>query len=410
MTSAIRRLRRIFRPNVAWCALFAALALSGIGITAIAGSSQPGSAVDQGRWLIIALSAMVVAAIPTPKTVSLAAGPLLIGSLGLLVLLIVPGLPDWLVYPRNGARCWINLYFMDFQPSEIVKILFVIALARHMRYRENYLTLTALLVPFTIMFVPVVLINMQPDLGTAILFVPALFVVLLMAGARMRHVWVLVGLGLAALLVNLAVIAFDPPHERTAGGAQGRLPGFVHLLEIYQERRIASMLWPELYKHNVGRQQAVAMNVAGAGQLTGYGFDDSATLARFSGLTFDHTDMIYAVVVNRWGLLGGLVVLGLYLLLTLSWLIVATKSKDPFARLATVGFVGILGSQAVINIGMTVGLLPIIGITLPFVSYGGSSLVASFIMVGLVLNFARRPRAMLARPSFEFDNHEAMFQ
>ena len=405
-----RQLGAIFKPNIAWLALLAAVALTLIGIGAIGGSSQPGAATAQGRWLLIALGAMVVAAIPQPKLISQAAGPLLLLSLGLLVLLIVPGVPSWLVRPRHGARCWINLHFMDFQPSEIVKILFILVLAHHMRFRENYLTLTGLLGPFALMFVPVVLINLQPDLGTAILFVPALFVVLLTGGARLRHVWTLVGLGVAAVLMNVAIVAYDPPHERAASPTGGRLPRFLHLLRPYQERRIAAMLWQQRYRPTEGHQQAVATDLVGSAGLSGYGAEQSAMLVGFTDLIYDHNDLIFAVVINRWGLLGGLVVLGLYLVLIFALFGVAMRSRDPFARLATVGFAGLIGAQAAINISMTIGLVPVIGITLPFVSYGGSSLVSSFLMIGLALNFARRRRTMLARPSFEFDNPDAKFQ
>ena len=413
MRLATRQLRAMLRPNVAWVGLFAALALTGIGIATITGTSRPDTAGDQALWLVISLCGMVVAMSVHPRVISLASGPLLAVGIVLLVLLLAPGVPRWLVSPRNGARCWVNLYFMDFQPSEIVKILFVMALARHMRFRQNYLTLRALLVPFCITFIPVTLIHMQPDSGTALLFVPALFVVLLAGGAKMRHVWTLIGLATAMVALNVAVIAYDPPPAPDGGAqleAERRLPRWVHLLRPYQERRIASMLWPGPYKRHEGVQQTVSMRLVGAGQVAGYGAAASATLVDLNGLIYDHNDMIYAVIVNRWGLLGGLAVLGLYMVLMFSFLAVAAMSKDPFARLCIVGFVGLFVSQMLINIGMTIGLSPIIGITLPFVSYGGSSLLASFIVVGLVLNFAWRPPTMLARPSFEFDGGDAMFQ
>ncbi|MEM9348238.1 MAG: FtsW/RodA/SpoVE family cell cycle protein, partial [Planctomycetota bacterium] len=114
--------------------------------------------------------------------------------------------------------------------------------------------------------------------------------------------------------------------------------------------------------------------------------------------------------VNRWGILGGLGTMALYGVLVASILLVAARSKDPFARMSCVGFAGMIFTQASINIGMTVGLLPITGITLPLISYGGSSMLFTFVMVGLVINFAARRPQMLARPSFEFDNADAIFQ
>jgi cell division protein FtsW (lipid II flippase) len=192
------------------------------------------------------------------------------------------------------------------------------------------------------------------------------------------------------------------------------LPENMQILREHQRNRITSMI--SLTKQetrnvkSTGFQQYTAMNLIGAGGITGYSSKDSATLVDLNGLPEGHNDMVFAIIVNRWGLLGALTVLGLYFLMLSAMLLVAARSKDPFVRLTTVGFVGLIGAQITVNIGMNIGLLPIIGITLPFISYGGSSLVASFIMIGMVLNFASRRAQILARPSFEFDNPDAIFQ
>ncbi|MEM9882674.1 MAG: FtsW/RodA/SpoVE family cell cycle protein, partial [Planctomycetota bacterium] len=150
-------------------------------------------------------------------------------------------------------------------------------------------------------------------------------------------------------------------------------------------------------------QQHKAMVHSGAGGVIGHGPDRTATLFAYYDLPEAHNDMVYAVIVSRWGLRGGLGVIALYLVLIGSMLGVAATNRDPMARLACVGFAAIFLTQAVINIGMTLGVLPITGITLPLVSYGGSSLLFSFTMIGLVLNFAARRPAHATRPSFEFD-------
>jgi cell division protein FtsW (lipid II flippase) len=108
--------------------------------------------------------------------------------------------------------------------------------------------------------------------------------------------------------------------------------------------------------------------------------------------------------------MGGAATIGLYMLLVLSFMLIAMRASDPFCRIATVGFAGLLFTQAVINIGMTIGLLPITGITLPFISYGGSSLMTTYAIIGLVVNFASRPPGFVLRPSFEFDEPEAVFR
>jgi rod shape determining protein RodA len=319
----------------------------------------------------------------------------------LLVFVLLPFLPRWIVEPRNGARSWINLYLMAFQPSELAKIVFVLALARYLRFRENYRTLGGLLVPFAIMFVPVGLILKQPDLGTALLFAPALFAMLLAAGAKMRHLLTLLVLVVAVGGVTVTAI------DRNWAIADMVLKG-------HQQDRIKSMIslvrGDRRYEKTIAYQQTKAMDLVGSGQLAGYGKERAQTIVRFNRLPEAHNDMIFAVVVNRWGFVGGAATLLSYLLLLLSFVLVAARTKDPFMRLTTVGFGGMIFSQAVLNIAMAIGLMPITGITLPFISYGGSSLATTFVMIGLVVNFASRRQAIVARPSFEFDNADVIYQ
>ena len=123
----------------------------------------------------------------------------------------------------------------------------------------------------------------------------------------------------------------------------------------------------------------------------------------YNKLPEDHNDMVFAVIACRWGMLGGMVVLGTFAVMCAGGLMIAAQCKDPFGRLVPVGIVAILFAQMTINTGMTIGLLPITGMTLPFVSYGGSSMVATWIMVGLLLNIGMRRPLYLARESFEFE-------
>jgi len=387
-----QQLRQLCRPGPAWLVLLAAVGLTVIGIAAI-GTAQSAYAPAQLRWLLISLVVAVGCVLPHPRVIARTVAPLAVITLVLLVLLLLPFMPRSIVPVRNGARCWINLYFMMSQPSEVAKIVFVLALALYLRYRDSYRTIRGLMMPFVLMFVPVTLILKQPDLGTALIFVPALFVMLVAAGARMGHLWALVGLAVVAVVLNIVVIY--------------TLPDSMQILKSHQRQRIVAMVsrsqGDNRYVKDIGYQQDKAMTLAGSGGLRGYGAQRSQTMVRFNRLPEDHNDMIFAVIVNRWGLLGGGATLGLYLLLVLSMLGVAGGTKDPFARLATVGFAGLLFSQAVVNVGITLGLVPVTGITLPFVSYGGSSLITAYAMIGLVLNFASRGQIFVSRPAFEFD-------
>ncbi len=389
----VDQLKLLARPNPAWYALGAAVLLTVVGVAAIGTVSEQHAGIQGQRWLIVALIGMACAILPHPRWLGNMAYPAMGVALALLVFVILPFAPRSIVPIRNGSTAWINLGFMMFQPSEMAKVSLILAIAWYLRHRETHRRLLGLLVPFGIMFVPLALILKEPDLGSALLLPPALFAMLVAAGAKLRHLATLLGIGIAVVAINAAVVLWAPDS--------------VQVLKPHQRVRIESLYYQvigdERMVHEEGYQQDVAMRLVAAGGLTGYGKERASTIIEYNKLPFDHNDMIFPVIVNRWGLVGASGVLALYLVLIGSILTVAARSKDPFARLSCVGFAGLIFSQATINIAMTLGLMPITGITLPFISYGGSSLLFTFIMVGLVINFASRRPQLLSRPSFEFD-------
>ncbi len=399
MNALLDRLLEVLRPNPGWYGVGAAIALTLVGCMAIGTVDEGYAALQMERWLPVGLVALVLCLLPHPRSLGVAAYPLLILAMLLLIFLILPFTPSSIVPRINGQKSWLRLFGFSFQPSEIAKIAFVLSLAWYLRYRDSYRTLWGLLVPFLIMFVPVGLILKEPDLGQALLFPPTLFAMLVAAGAKLRHLGALIGIGALVLGVTVSVALWAPPE--------------MQFLKQHQQMRIKSMVslaqGDDRYVAGAAYQQNKAMTLIASGGWTGYR-DKSRDVVTFNKLPFDENDMIFAVLANRWGFLGAVSLLGLYLVLFWSFLLTAARSKDPFARLSCVGFAGILITQVTINVGMNIGLLPITGITLPFISYGGSSLLAMFIMVGLLLNFASRRPAMLARPSFEFDNADAVFQ
>jgi rod shape determining protein RodA len=393
--------RGLFQQQAGWFALLAALGLTVIGITAIATVDRgTGHAADQARWMAIAIGVMVVCILPHPRLLAHAAVPLAVLVTVVLIFQITPGIPRSIVPVINGTRRWINLQFMNVQTSELAKIAYILALAAYLRHRTRYRTFLGLLTPFVIMFIPVTLILLQPDLGTAMLFMPALLAMLLVAGARLRHMAAIVGLGALVVVLNLVAIF--------------TLPDNMQLLREYQRNRIIATVsqarGDTRYQQDVGFQQHKSIMLVGAGGLTGLGEQPAATLIRFNRLPEDHNDMIFTVIVNRWGLVGAAAVISLYAVLIAAMMRVAARNKDGFARVTVVGFAAILLAQAFVNIGMAVGLLPIIGTTLPFISYGGSSLLASYAMIGLTLNFAAQKPAIIQRPAFEFEHADALFQ
>lgn len=395
-----RLAERIFGPestlaNPSWLAVLAGAALSALGVYAIAHATAPMDADDapaslstlalrQAAYIGAGVLAGLMVALPHSRHVRLASWPVMGVVIGLLVFLLLPGVPAWLVTPRNGTRGWINLGPVDFQPAELAKIAFVLVAADYLRYRRNHRTWLGLVPPAVITFVPVALITLQPDLGSAMMFLPAIFAILLAAGAKLRHLTVVV---LAGALAGPAAYPLLKPHQKQ------RIIGLIR--QVQGDTASAS---------DINYQAFTALRLAGAGEVAGLSREHSRALIRFNVLPERHNDMILAVILNRFGLAGGLATMGLYTLWIAGALLTAATTKDPFGRLVAVGCAALVSAQALVNVGMNLGILPIVGLTLPFVSYGGSSMVAAWVMTGLLVGIGARKASRLQRHTFEFDD------
>lgn len=392
---ALRAIASLHRGWPAIPTILASLALSLLSVYAIdvAESLTPHTlrelspgAMRQAMYLAVAIAGSVLALLPHYRLLGYASWSLLGIAVLFLVFLLIPGVPTSIVRPRNGARAWIDLGAMDFQPSEVAKIAYVLVLAWYLRFRKNHRTFAGLIPPAIITFIPVVLILLQPDLGTAILFIPALFAVLAAAGAKIKH------LVLIVLIAGMAAPAAYPllkPHQKQ------RIQGLV--LQLQGDTSA---------DQDINMQSVTSQRLIGAGGEAGLGDRHSRTLLHYNALPERRTDMIFAVICSRFGLLGGAAVLALYAVWLGGTLIVASGCREPFGRLVCVGLAGFIAAQVFINVGMNLGVLPIIGITLPFVSFGGSSLLTVWIMTGLIANIAlRRPRVSLRR-AFEYEDDE----
>lgn len=291
---------------------------------------------------------------------------------GLLALVAV-----FFTRPVNFAHSWFDLYFFKLQPSELMKPILILALAHYLMYRESYKRLSGLAVPLVLWLVPLGLILKQPDLGTALTLVPVVFAMLYAAGARLRH------LGAMTL----------------AGGA-GLVGLWFTVMHDYQKRRLLAWLDPEQYRLREAWQQLHSEMAIGSGGLLGRGWSESATTG-VNALPERHTDFIFAVVAEEGGFLLAALLIALLALVALAALNVAARTREPAGRLIAVGIAALLGAQALINTGVAVGLLPTTGLTLPFVSYGGSSLLSWFICLGLLINIDSRREPVLAREDFE---------
>ncbi len=328
--------------------------------------------------------------------------------LGALVILLLDKIIDFPFVPVvNNARRWIRLgagrQYIQLQPSEFCKLAYILAMAWYLRYRNNCRSLGALIGPFALTLLPMVLILAEPDLGTVILMMPILFVMLFIAGAKAKHLLLII---LCAVLVS---------------------PFLWHSMEPYQRTRISSVLlqnrWvldkartnPTLgrilagdpaklntWDENEGFQLKHSKFAIAAGGLTGNGFRKGPYI-KYNFLPYRHNDFAFSIIAHQWGFLGCLVLFGLYIIIVACGLEIAWLNTDPFGRLAAVGITAMIAVQALTNISMALGLMPITGLTLPFVSYGGSSLVVNMLAIGLLNNIGRcRPFSVAGEP-FQYE-------
>ncbi len=268
---------------------------------------------------------------------------------------------------------WIRFALFDVQPSELMKLAVILGLARYLRYREDQRQLRGLALPYLLTVVPMGLVLLQPDLGTSLMFPPVLLALLFVAGAKRRYLAVTVVLGIAALPTAYFL------HQRST----------VSILRDYQMRRLTAYF--EQGDPAVRNREAYHLDQSevalGNGGLFGRGYGEGSQNT-LDHLPAKHTDFIFSVIGEEWGFVGAVVVVLLFLLLVLLCLRVAIFTKDPFGRLVAAGVGVVFAAQSFQNIGMAMGLTPITGLPLPFVSYGGSSLVSSFLALGFVLRVA----------------------
>jgi rod shape determining protein RodA len=284
------------------------------------------------------------------------------GSVLLLVLVLAQG------QVINGSKAWLVIGGFQFQPSELAKVSLIVMLATlfHER-REDSLGLRALVEALAIAAVPMALILLQPDFGTFLVFVAIVFGVLLLARVRVRYMVALAVLGLAAFFVMLQS----------------------EMLADYQVARLTSFINPDAADPDDIWNVNQAQIAIGSGQLVGQGlFEGSQT--KLAYVPENQTDFIFTVVGEELGFLGSATLLGLFALLLWRAIRIAALSRDAFGTLICSGVIAVFGFQVFINIGMAIGIMPVTGLPLPFVSYGGTSLIGSFLMVGLLLNVHMR--------------------
>ncbi len=307
-----------------------------------------------------------------------------------------------LVPERRNTYRWIQLPGFALQPSEFMKVAYMLGLAWYLRYRKNYRTLTGLMTPLVMSAVPMALILLQPDLGTTLQTIPVLFVVLFVAGARVKHLVLFVVAGLILVPIGWSRIA---PYQRARVALVLMQSEELRAKVIAQPDRYAWLATPRQaarWTHDDGYQLIASKAALGSGGVVGHGWGQG-TYVEYNTLPEKHNDFVFAIIGHQWGLLGCLVVLSCYTLIALAGLRIATATTEPFARLLAVGVVTLIASQSLINIGENIGLMPITGMTLPFVSFGGSSLLTNFMAAALLISVSQHRPFLLADKPFEFD-------
>jgi rod shape determining protein RodA len=279
----------------------------------------------------------------------------------------------------RGSRRAIQLPFFSFQASELCKVLLVVALAaflvdRARRLHDRDTTARVMLLAL----VPAALVMMQPDLGSSLVYLAIVLALLFVAGTNWRHFAALTALGAVAITCVLVVAP--------AAGVQ--------VLHSYQKQRLTAFLNPTDNPADQGYQQNQSRIAIGSGEKTGRG--NKSTQTAYNFLPEHHTDFIFAVVGERWGFSGAALVLSLFALLIWRGLRILTVAKNLYGALIAGGVVAMLLFQVFVNVGMTVGIMPITGIPLPLMSYGGSSVITTFLAVGLLQSIYAQGRASTA--------------
>lgn len=314
----------------------------------------------QISWIALgALLLLITAGISYQKFIDIS---YVLYAVNIILLLLVLGLGR----ERLGAQRWFAIGDFAFQPSEFIKISFILALANFLGPRKGSLEgPKSFIFPIILLGIPFILVLVQPDLGTAFLLVPIFFAMMFIAGARVKYLITLIVLGLISA------------------------PFFWHFLKDYQKQRLLVFLNPNVDPLGAGYTIIQSKIAVGSGGLIGKGWL-AGTQNQLNFLPERHTDFIFSVIGEEWGLFGALILILLYYLVIRRGFDIAYITNDMHGKLVAVGIAALLGLQITINIAMTIGLMPVVGIPLPLISYGGSSMLATFVAIGLLLNVGMR--------------------
>jgi rod shape determining protein RodA len=383
------------------------VALVLIGVTSVYSATYDAGASlyfnRQVMWAIAGFAMMIAVWLLPFRTIQLASYPLYAASLLLLVAVLIAG------KTVAGTKSWFGIGGFGIQPAEFVKVTTIMALSSYLSYRHlERGKLSEIATTFGIVLLPFALIILQPDMGTALIYLGALFLILIWAGAPVFLLLALVAPIAAAvatlfnttafMIVVLAtlVVLFLLRANRLLSSvvfSATVLTGvsvqyLFNKLAAYQQKRIYTFLDPDSDPLGAGYNVIQSKIAIGSGGLTGKGFLHG-TQTQLNFIPAQWTDFIFCVPSEEFGFLGAFLILALITAVLLRGVHLSTTVKNRFGSLLAIGIVSVFTIHVAINIGMVMGIMPVIGVPLPFMSYGGSSLMASMIMAGLLLNLHR---------------------
>lgn len=350
--------------------LFVALCLTGaVGLTVLfsASGQRFGMVEAHAVRFVLAMIVMIMLAQVPPRLIRGATPWLYLSGLLLLFMVMLVG------EVSMGAQRWLDLGIVRFQPSEMMKIAVPLACAWYLKDRPLPPSLLSVLVLMTAIVVPTVLIAEQPDLGTALLVAAAGFMVVLLAGLRVRYiVWAF------AAFVPVAFVAWQ------------------FLLHDYQRQRVLTFLDPQSDPLGAGYHTIQSQIAIGSGGVFGKGYLNGSQ-AQLEFLPERSTDFVFAVIGEEWGLMGLITVLLLYMFIIGRSLYLAATAQDTFARLVSGSLSLTFCVYVLVNTGMVTGLLPVVGVPLPLISYGGTSMVTLMAGFGILMSLCAKRRLVSRR-------------
>lgn len=362
--------RRLIK-NFDWVTLLIVVVIAIVGIMTIYsatrlpfGGKQPLFYLKQVAWFVFGVIALFLVVSFDYKWLSRFSLPLYIVGIVFLAATFVFGRESM------GAHRWLSLGAISFQPSEFFKVAYIIILSQQLSTIDKPISATHFFrILFLIVLFPFILLIKQPDLGTALIILTVFVLLALTKGLNKKSVV----LFLVICLISLPFL--------------GNI--LWEGLRDYQKNRFVAFIEPDVDPTGIGYHIRQSKITAGSGGFLGKGYL-KGTQGAFRFLPEGHTDFVFAVFAEEWGFLGSLILLSLYLLLILRGVDTAKKARDEFGRLLAIGITLIFSLYFFVNVGMTLGLTPVVGVPLPFMSYGGSALVSNFLLAGILISIRSR--------------------